>query len=71
MRLLLVCFLEVILLSQQALSQDQYQSRYEEYPDPKRFINEIDAQLKEGPFKKTDKKLIVFTGSSSIRFWMG
>lgn len=71
MRLLIVSLLQAILVFHPALSQDQYQSRYEEYPDPKRFINEIDAQLKEAPFKKTDKKLIVFTGSSSIRFWMG
>lgn len=42
----------------------------QEYPDPKRFYNEIKSELEESPFKKSDKPLIVFSGSSSIRFWI-
>ena len=36
-----------------------------------RFYSEIQSFLNEDVFIKSNKKLIVFTGSSSIRFWMG
>ncbi len=47
-----------------------FEVKSQEYPDPKRFYNEIKSELEESPFKKTDKPLIVFSGSSSIRFWI-
>ena len=65
-----VFLLVLFSISFNAITQDFYKSRYEAYPDPKRFSNEIESQLKEAPFKKSDRELIVFTGSSSIRFWM-
>ena len=47
-----------------------FEVKSQEYPDPKRFYNEIKSELEESPFKKSDKPLIVFSGSSSIRFWI-
>jgi len=47
-----------------------FEGKSQEYPDPKRFYNEIKSELEESPFKKSDKPLIVFSGSSSIRFWI-
>jgi len=47
-----------------------FEVKSQEYPDPKRFYNEIKSKLEESPFKKSDKPLIVFSGSSSIRFWI-
>ena len=47
-----------------------FEIKSQEYPDPKRFYNEIKSELEESPFKKSDKPLIVFSGSSSIRFWI-
>ena len=47
-----------------------FEVKSQEYPDPKRFFNEIKSELEESPFKKSDKPLIVFSGSSSIRFWI-
>ena len=47
-----------------------FEVKFQEYPDPKRFYNEIKSELEESPFKKSDKPLIVFSGSSSIRFWI-
>ena len=52
-----------------AFAQELSLNRYESYPDPKRFYSEISSKLSENPFIKSDKDLIVFTGSSSIRFW--
>ena len=47
-----------------------FEVKSQEYPDPKRFYNEIKSELEESPFKKSDKPLIIFSGSSSIRFWI-
>ena len=47
-----------------------FEVKSQESPDPKRFYNEIKSELEESPFKKSDKPLIVFSGSSSIRFWI-
>jgi lysophospholipase L1-like esterase len=47
-----------------------FEVKSQEYPDPLRFYNEIKSELDESPFKKSDKPLIVFSGSSSIRFWI-
>ena len=47
-----------------------FEVKSQKYPDPKRFYNEIKSELEESPFKKSDKPLIVFSGSSSIRFWI-
>ena len=47
-----------------------FEVKSQEYPEPKRFFNEIKSELEESPFKKSDKPLIVFSGSSSIRFWI-
>ena len=47
-----------------------FEVKSQEYPDPKRFYNEIKSELEESPFIKSDKPLIVFSGSSSIRFWI-
>ena len=47
-----------------------FEVKSQEYPDPKRFYIEIKSELEESPFKKSDKPLIVFSGSSSIRFWI-
>ena len=52
-----------------AFAQEPSHKRYDSYPDPKRFYSEISSKLSENPFIKSDKDLIVFTGSSSIRFW--
>ena len=60
-----------LFFSSSAFSQDIYTSEYESSPDPNRFYSEIQSFLNEDIFIKSNKKLIVFTGSSSIRFWMG
>ena len=60
-----------LFFSFSAFSQDIYTSEYESSPDPNRFYSEIQSFLNEDVFIKSDKKLIVFIGSSSIRFWMG
>ena len=60
-----------LFFSSSAFSQDIYTSEYESSPDPNRFYSEIQSFLNEDVFIKSNKKLIVFTGSSSIRFWMG
>jgi len=52
-----------------AFAQGPSLKRYDSYPDPKRFYSEISSKITESPYVKSHKDLIVFTGSSSIRFW--
>ena len=60
-----------LFFSLKIFSQDIYTSEYRSSTDPKRFYNEIESFLNEEAFVKSDKKLIIFSGSSSIRFWIG
>ena len=71
MRTFVVCIILLFMINNNTQCQDFNNSEYRDYPDPKRFLEEIDSFVKESSFEKTDKKLIVFSGSSSIRFWMG